>query len=96
MAEEQILDCPFCGKHTVRIFYYHKLKVTKSCRGSGTTRTSTTFSKDRIDFISGCSECGKTKEEVEMEYNNKNSKEPSKEDTIRRLREAGLNPSKLK
>jgi len=95
MAEQQTLDCPFCGKHIIKIMYYHKLKITRSCRGSGTTRTATSFSKDRVDFLTGCSNCGRSKEEVEKEYNNQ-YKKPSKEDIIKRLREAGLDPSKLK
>lgn len=96
MPEKQLLDCPFCKEHSIEILYYHKNMITKSCRGSGTTRAHTSFSKPRVVFISGCPKCGKTKEEVEKEYNNQNNKESSREDVIKRLREAGLDPTKLK
>jgi phage FluMu protein Com len=88
------IACPFCKSQTIVVVHRPPTLITKSCRGSGTTRSSSFKTKDEIRIISGCSNCGKTKEEIEKAL--KHGKEPSREEVIKRMREAGLDPTKLK
>ena len=93
MKEEQTWDCPFCGSNTIRIVFFPRTAIAKKGNWGG-SRAWMQVSKERYQVLSGCSNCGKTKEEVEKALNEK--KEPSREDILKRLREAGLDPSKLK
>ena len=45
-------------------------------------------------LVEKCPNCGKSKKEIEEAL--KTGKEPSNEEVVRRLREAGLDPTKLK
>ncbi len=47
-----------------------------------------------IVLVAKCPNCGKTKEEIEKRL--KEGKVPSREEVIRRMREIGLDPTKLK
>jgi hypothetical protein len=62
------LECPFCGKGNIRVWYIpgvwsFKRKSTKTLPGHGTLIKS----KDIHIIQSGCDLCGKSKEEVEKE-----------------------------
>ena len=52
-----------------------------------------TPAKDEV-LTQNCSNCGKTKKDIEKAL--KHGKELSKEEIIKRLREAGLDPTKLR
>jgi len=93
MKEEQTWECPFCGKNTIKVIFFPRTALAQ--KGSfGGSKVWMKVSKEKFIVQSGCSECSKTKEEVEKALNEK--KEPSKDEVLRRLREAGIDPTKLK
>ncbi len=64
--EEQIWECPFCKKATIRVMYFPRTArpVKTSWGGS---RPWMQVSGEVVIIQSGCSNCGKTKEEVKKE-----------------------------
>lgn len=93
LKQTEIWNCPFCGKNTIQIIYFPKSMKTE--RGTwGGSKAKISMTNEKIIIQSGCSVCGKSKKEID-EYMNKR-KEPSRQDVLKRLREAGLDPSKLK
>jgi len=66
--------------------------IRTRCRAGRSTKY--VKSHESTEVISGCSNCGKSKEEIQKAF--EHGKEPSHEEVIRRLREAGLDPTKLK
>lgn len=86
------IACPFCKKETVTVVHRPPTVINKRVKGSGTTKSSSFRTKDEIKVISGCSSCKASKEDVEKAF--KQGKQPSHEEVIRRLKEAGL-PTKI-
>ena len=69
--------------------------VTKYARAASNKKAMTYFKDENYKIISDkCPNCGKSKKEIEHAL--KYGKEPSREEVIKRLREAELDPSKLK
>jgi hypothetical protein len=69
MAKQyEVLDCPFCHKGQISCLYFpsavsNKRNVTASLPGRGSVQKS----KEVWIMQSGCSNCGKGKDEVERE-----------------------------
>lgn len=94
MPSETVIQCPFCGKQTITILHIPFVSNTftsKSRAGGKVTR----IQKERYDILSGCSECVKSRKEVEKALNTGRTKEISHEERLKRIKEAGL-PTKLK
>jgi sarcosine oxidase delta subunit len=60
-----LLLCPFCEKKAVPAFHHPKMRQAKTSRGSGQSSTHWFVSDEHDEILAGCSECGKSKKEVE-------------------------------
>lgn len=95
MFEKMTVKCPFCENGDIATLYQPRTMVMRRSSCSAKTAYSPFF-KDPVTKVLSekCPICGKTKKEIEDAL--KHGKEPSREDVLKRLREAGLDPSKLK
>ncbi len=95
--DETKIVCPFCGENTIKCLFRPSSSRFKRSRGSAISKNVTIWTKEKYIVVSGCSNCGKSKEEVEEEFK-RQEKEGAKiphEEVIRRAKEAGL-PLKIK
>ncbi len=58
--------CPFCKKGMVTILEKPSYRGFKTSRGSGVSNTYSVNVKGDYVVVSGCSECGKTKKEIQV------------------------------
>jgi hypothetical protein len=59
------IECPFCKKEAVKAIYYPLvLQMKKSRSAAAATKTKFYHTKEKWEIISGCSNCGKSKEEI--------------------------------
>jgi hypothetical protein len=59
------IECPFCKKEAVKAIYYPPvLQMKKSRSAAAGTKTKFYHTKEKWEIISGCSNCGKSKEEI--------------------------------
>lgn len=95
MPEVLTEECPFCKQKTIKTMHKEETFSAKRtrCRAGRSTKNIKNPEKYEI-LVEKCPNCGKTKKEIENAL--KYGKEPSREEVLKRLREAGLNPSKLK
>jgi len=86
--QSALIECPFCGRESIKVLRIPFVKqVTSSkCRAGG---KNTKIQKSGDEILSGCSECGKTKEEV-INVLEGNDKKMTDEQKLKRLRDAGL------
>jgi Zn finger protein HypA/HybF involved in hydrogenase expression len=87
------MKCPFCGEGKITVRYTAPIRVTSQCRGSGTTRASDSHRREKHTVISGCPKCGKTRIEIQKEFNGE-YKGASCKDATKRALEQGL-PTKF-
>jgi hypothetical protein len=93
--EETTIECPFCSEKTVRaVCFPPTTKIRRSRSASAGTKIHIYKISEKYLVVSDCSNCGKTKKEIERAL--KEGKQPSNEEIIKRIREAGLDPTKLK
>ena len=89
------LECPFCHKQTIKAYYWPPSREAKTSRSAGAgSRTKFYKVRERYHIASGCSNCGKTQKEVERVINKGEDKGPSREEVLKRMKEAGL-PTKF-
>lgn len=72
MPEYEILGCPFCNANTISCMYFPS--ATKVRQKSSATFGKTKEKKKSAEqwvVQSGCGKCGKSREEVEAEFINK-------------------------
>lgn len=95
MPERIAMDCPFCKQKVIQVMYEpsHLEFVYSHAAGKSVKKA---FNKpEKYEILSDkCPNCGKSKKDIENSL--KYGKEPSNEEVIRRLREAGLNINKLR
>jgi hypothetical protein len=87
MAEEKVVNCPFCDRLTIHIIhqpFVARKSMSKSRFGAG----GPVYTKERFEVISGCEVCGKSKKEVQAALDGK--RELSHEERIERLKKRGL------
>ena len=92
MAEERLTNCPFCKQLSIKILhqpFVARKGITRSRFGAG----GPVYTKEKTEVLSGCSECGKSKDDVEKELNGE-GRTKSHEERLKRLREMGL-PTKI-
>ncbi len=92
MVEERLVNCPFCKQMTIKIIhqpFVARKGLTKSRFGAG----GPVYTKEKTEVLSGCSGCGKSKNDVEKELNSEGSTK-SHEERLKRMREMGL-PMKI-
>jgi len=73
------LECPFCGKQTIKALYYPPVLQAKSSRCSAGKKTKFYIKGERYEILSGCSVCGKSLKEVKRAF-----KKRGKESTSRK------------
>lgn len=65
IQELRDVECPFCKKEAVKAIYYPLvLQMKKSSSVAAGTRTKFYHTKEKWEIISGCSNCGESKNEV--------------------------------
>ena len=82
------IPCPVCGKGKIRVKYTPKMLVTRYSHASSNRKAMNYRVPAKLTIVSGCSECGKTREEIEKAL--RHEKPPSREEVIRRAKAAGL------
>jgi hypothetical protein len=94
MTEQKSIECPFCKAKIQCLYKPSVLQFSISRISSKTTRTPYMTQEKYEILVNKCPNCGKTKKEIEEAL--KHGKELPNEEILKRLREAGLDPSKLK
>ena len=95
MPEQKTIKCPFCEKGDITTLYTPRMMVTSYGRAGHSKKAMNYFKDEKYEILSEkCPNCGKSKKEIEKAL--KEGKEPSREEVLKRLREAGLDPNKLK
>jgi DNA-directed RNA polymerase subunit RPC12/RpoP len=88
------IECPFC-KAKISVLYKPAMIQFHVSRIAAKTARVPYRTQERYEILSDkCPNCGKSKKEIEKAL--AKGKEPSNEEIVRRLREAGLDPTKLK
>jgi hypothetical protein len=88
------INCPFCDTPIKAIHKPHLIREIKRTSWGG---NKPSFARDKeviIIMVDTCPKCGKTKKEIEKSL--EKGKELSNEEVLRRLKEAGLDPRRLK
>jgi len=88
------IECPFC-KAKIKVLYKPSmLRFHVSRVSAKTARVPYRTEEKREILVDKCPNCGKSKKEIEKRL--KEGKQPTNEEIIRRMKEAGLDPQKLK
>lgn len=87
------VECPFCGK-PVKALHRPSLVREKKKASWGGCKKSFVRDEEVMEIMEDCPSCGKSKKEIEKAL--KHGKEPSNAEVLKRLREAGLDPTNLK
>jgi len=91
---DRTIECPFCGKTTVKAFRRPSRLEHKVTHISAGSKTVYYRVPESYDILSSCSACGKSKKEIERAFKTGITKEISHEERLKRLRESGL-PTKI-
>ena len=95
MPEQKSIKCPFCEVGDIITLYTPKMMVTKYARAASNKKAMNFFKNEKYEIlVEKCPNCGKSKKDIERAM--KQGKELPNEEVLKRLREAGLDPSKLK
>lgn len=87
------VSCPFCGK-SIRALHRPALVRERKKSSWGGSKKSYIRDQEIFEVVEDCPHCGKSKKEIEKAL--KEGKQPSNEEIIKRIKEAGLDPTKLK
>lgn len=88
------IECPFC-KTKIKVLYKPPVLQFHVSRISAKTARVPYRTQEKYEIlVDKCPNCGKSKKEIETAL--KHGKELPNEEILKRLREAGLDPSKLK
>ena len=91
----QEVECPFCKAKISVLYKPSMIRFTSSSSASAGTKRKAFRTQEKYEIIPDkCPNCGKSKKEIEKAL--KEGKQPSNEEIIRRMKEAGLDPAKLK
>jgi len=95
MTEVIVEECPFCKQKTINVMHKEGSFSAERTRCRAGRSTKYVKHPEKYDIlVDKCPNCGKSKREIENAL--KHGKEPSREEVLKRLREAGLDPSRLK
>jgi len=95
LEQELLMDCPFCEKAKIKV--RHKPSVISTKRTVTATMGSRyTYhqSKEVYEVLEDCPNCGKTKEEIKKRLIE--GKPMDREAVLKRMREMGLDPAKIR
>ena len=80
---------PFCKERTIKVMHKEQTFSTKRTRIRSEHATKLIKEHEKNDIFSEkCPNCGKSKKEIEKAL--KQGKQPSREEILRRMKEAGL------
>lgn len=90
------IECPLCNKGIIEIHHILPIRNNNMTTTVAGRRAKTTHeSPEREDVLNDCPSCGATRESIEKKLKEgKLSKPPSREQILKRLRDAGL-PTKV-
>lgn len=95
MSEVLTEECPFCKHNVIRVMHTEETFSTRRTRIRSGRSTQYIKNPEKNEVLSNeCPNCGKSKKEIERAL--KHGKESSNADIAKRLKEAGLDPTKLK
>lgn len=94
MTEERTIPCPFCDEKTIKTIYTPPLRRTASKSYGSKGGTIVIGTPEKYEVLSGCSNCRKSRKEVEKKIKEPESKPPSHKEILKRLKEAEL-PTKV-
>ncbi|MCD6226238.1 MAG: hypothetical protein J7J93_00350 [Candidatus Aenigmarchaeota archaeon] len=89
--EKTILECPFCNKKTIKAIYFPPVLQSATSRSAAKGSVTKFYkTKEKYEIQSGCSNCGKSKKEIEkvMKEGKKDSNKEKK--ILERLKKQGL------
>lgn len=88
--DEVEIECPFCGKGKIKM--YHKEGYIQSKASSISSGKKFTGHKVDDSYVvqNNCSNCGKTKKEIERAFETGETKQMSHEERLKRLKDSGL------
>lgn len=90
MSDEQKIKCPICDSGKIRVLHSPALK-RKSLSRSRAGGSVTLYSEESFEALEGCQKCGKSRDEIEKVLRgHEETKHPSREAILKRLRESGL------
>lgn len=94
-TQELSMNCPFCEKAKIKVRHKPSIKSKKTTRTAaiGAVRGYHT-SKEVYDVLEDCPNCHKTRKEIEKRLIE--GKPVNREAILKRMREAGIDPTKLK
>lgn len=89
MPEITTMECPFCKQKTIKIMHKEQTFSTRRTRIRAGRSTTYIKNPEKNEILSEkCSNCGKSKKEIEKAF--KEGRQLSKEEIIKRMKEAGL------
>ncbi|MGD0027876.1 MAG: hypothetical protein ABSC91_02945 [Candidatus Bathyarchaeia archaeon] len=88
------IECPFCKAKIKALYKPSVLQFHVSRISAKTSRVPFRTQEKYEILVDKCPNCGKTKKEIEKRL--KEGKEMTSDEIVKRLREAGLNPSTLR
>ena len=91
LAQNVMLNCPFCGKKTIKALFIPSFFQAATSRSSASgSKTKFYKTKEKYEVQSGCSNCGKSEKDVQKALD-EGKKDPEKDKRIlKRLKDQGL------
>jgi len=95
MPEVLTEECPFCGKNVIKVLHKEQTFSIQKTRCRAGRSNENIRSPEKYEILSDkCPSCGRSRKEIEKIL--KEGKPPSTSEIIRRMKEAGIDPTKLK
>jgi endogenous inhibitor of DNA gyrase (YacG/DUF329 family) len=95
MPEILVEECPFCKKSGIKVMHKEETFTARRKNIRAGRNTEYIRSPEKYEVVSDkCPNCGKPKKEIEKAL--AKGKELPNEEVVKRLREAGLDPSNLR
>lgn len=65
MSAEELYPCPFCGAKTIKVIKHPAHREYIRSRGSGQSSGQWVYVPEKIEVLSGCSNCGASRAKVQ-------------------------------
>ena len=92
MPTTETIPCPFCGAKTVKVIKHPAHREYRRSRGSGQSSGQWVYVPEKVEVLSGCSECGASKTKIQKALN-KGEDKPRQLDVkalLERVKEKGV------
>jgi len=91
MLEQITIKCPFCEKETISAIFIPSIFEAHSSRSSASGSKTTFYqTKEKYEINSGCSNCGKSKKEVEKAMKEGKEDTDKEKKILERLKQQGF------